>query len=149
MPGITILVADDDPLVRAVAVELLLGAGYRILEAEDGDEALRVVGSEKVDLIVLDMLMPNKDGLETIIELKRRKSEVLILAISSGGRMDVDSLLRPALAFGANHAMSKPLRPSTFASTIATMLQSRSISMEAPKLAAGDAVDVTTGLSRE
>ena len=118
----TVLIADDDPTLRAIAAELLSGEGYHVLEAEDGDQALRIVEAETVDLIVLDMLMPNKDGIETIIELKRRRSSVRILAISSGGSMDVDSLLKPALAFGADRVMSKPLRISTFATTIAEML---------------------------
>ena len=118
----TVLIADDDPTLRAIGAELLSGEGYRVLEAEDGDEALRIVEAEAVDLIVLDMLMPNKDGIETIIELKRRQSGVRILAISSGGSMDVDSLLKPALAYGADRVMSKPLRISTFATTIAEML---------------------------
>ena len=122
----TVLIADDDPTLRAIAAELLSGEGYRVLEAEDGDEALRIVEAETVDLIVLDMLMPNKDGIETIIELKRRRSSVRILAISSGGSMDIDSLLKPALAFGADRVMSKPLRISTFASTVAEMLSESS-----------------------
>lgn len=122
VPVKTIVIADDDPTLRAIGEELLADEGYRILQAADGDEALRLIGSEPVDLIVLDMLMPNKDGLETIIELRRRQSDIRILAISSGGRMDIDSLLKPALAFGADRIMSKPLRISTFASTIAEML---------------------------
>jgi CheY-like chemotaxis protein len=123
----TVLIADDDPTLRAIAAELLSGEGYRVLEAEDGDQALRIVEAETVDLIVLDMLMPNKDGIETIIELKRRRSSVRILAISSGGSMDVNSLLNPALAFGADRVMSKPLRISTFATTIAEMLAGPSV----------------------
>lgn len=118
----TILITDDDPTLRAIGAELLAADGYRVLQAEDGDEALRLVETEHVDLIVLDMLMPNKDGLETIIELRRRGSGVRVLAISSGGSMDVDSLFKPALAFGADRVMSKPLRISTFAATIAEML---------------------------
>jgi len=123
LPTRTILVADDDPTVRAIAEELLLAEGYRVLQAEDGNQALQLVATEAIDLIVLDMLMPNKDGLETIIELRRQRSDIRILAISSGGSMDIDSLLKPALAFGANGALSKPLRISTFASTIAEMLR--------------------------
>lgn len=118
----TILIADDDPTVRTIAAELLLAEGHQVLFAEDGDEALQIIASQPVDLVVLDMLMPNKDGLETIIELRRRQSEVRILAISSGGSMDIDSLLKPALAFGADRVMPKPLRISIFASTVAEML---------------------------
>jgi DNA-binding response OmpR family regulator len=121
-----ILITDDDPTLRAIGAELLANEGYRVLHAEDGNEALRLMESEPVDLIVLDMLMPNKDGFETIIELRRRKSTVRILAISSGGSMDVDSLLKPALAFGADRVMSKPLRIATFASTVAEMLHESS-----------------------
>ena len=118
----TILITDDDPTLRAIAAELLAAEGHRIIEAPDGDEAIRILGEEAVDLLVLDMLMPNKDGLETILELRRRKTPVRILAISSGGGMDLDSLLRTAMVFGADRLMSKPLRISTFASTVAEML---------------------------
>jgi CheY-like chemotaxis protein len=123
----TILIADDDPTLRAIGVELLAGEGYRVLEAEDGEEALRLIASEPVDLLILDMLMPNKDGLETIMELRRRGSEVRVLAISSGGSMGVDTLLRSAGIFGADRTMSKPLPISTFADTIAEMLRTPAV----------------------
>ncbi len=118
----TILITDDDPTLRAIAIELLAADGHRVLEAGDGDEALLILDTEAVDLLVLDMLMPNKDGLETILELRRRKTPIRILAISSGGSMNLDSLLRTAMVFGADRLMSKPLRLSTFASTVADML---------------------------
>jgi len=118
----TILITDDDPTLRAIATELLAADGHRVLEAGDGDEALLILKTEAVDLLVLDMLMPNKDGLETILELRRRSTPIRILAISSGGSMDLESLLRTAMVFGADRLMSKPLRISTFASTVSEML---------------------------
>lgn len=118
----TVLIADDDPTLRAIAEELLAPEGYRILLAKDGLEALSLVEAHDVDLIVLDMLMPKMDGLETIMHLRRRNNTVRILAISSGGTMDADSLLKPAAVFGADRVMAKPLRISTFASTVAEML---------------------------
>ncbi len=121
-PKATILITDDDPTLRAIGAELLTCEGYRVLEAEDGDEALRLIEAESVDLVILDMLMPNKDGLETIMDLRRRGSGVRILAISSGGSMGVDTLLKSAMIFGADRALSKPLPLSTFADTIAQML---------------------------
>ena len=121
-PRATILITDDDPTLRAIGAELLTCEGYRVLEAGDGDEALRLIEVEPVDLLILDMLMPNKDGLETIMELRRRGSEVRILAISSGGSMDINTLLRSAMVFGADRTLSKPLPLSTFADTIADML---------------------------
>lgn len=117
-----ILIVDDDPTVRLIAGELLRGDDHAIVEAEDGDEALRIVDVMAVDLVVLDMLMPNKDGLETIVELRRRQSDIRILAISSGGSMDRSLLLRTARVLGADESLQKPLRLDTFADTVARLL---------------------------
>ena len=117
-----ILIVDDDPTVRLIASELLRGDDHAIVEAEDGDEALRIVGAMAVDLVVLDMLMPNKDGLETIVELRKRQPDIRILAISSGGVMDRSLLLRTAMAIGADESLQKPLRLETFADTVTRLL---------------------------
>ena len=117
-----ILIVDDDPTVRLIAGELLRSDDHAIVEAEDGDEALRIVESMAVDLVVLDMLMPNKDGLETIIELRKRKPGIRILAISSGGRMEPGHLLRTAMVFGADECLDKPLRLETFARVVDSLL---------------------------
>jgi CheY-like chemotaxis protein len=121
----TILIADDDPTLRAVAREMLAGAHYRILEAADGDEALQIIRSTDVDLVVLDMLMPNKDGLETLMALREENRPALVLAISSGGQMESGSLLRIAAAFGATETLAKPLRLDTFVPTIERILLAR------------------------
>ena len=117
-----ILIVDDDPTVRLIAGELLRGDDHAIVEAEDGDEALKIVGVMAVDLVVLDMLMPNKDGLETIVELRKRQPDIRILAISSGGVMDRSLLLRTAMAIGADESLQKPLRLETFADTVTRLL---------------------------
>ncbi|WP_339930066.1 response regulator [uncultured Brevundimonas sp.] len=117
-----IVIVDDDPTIRLIAGEMLRHEDYAVVEASDGNEALGVVAILPVDLIVLDMLMPNKDGLETITELKASHPEVRILAISSGGQMDKDVLLRTALAFGADEALPKPLQADTFNETVARLL---------------------------
>ena len=121
-----ILVVDDDPTVRMIAAELLTMAGHQVSEAEDGDEALKRVAAGAFDLVVLDMLMPNKDGLETIAELRRCRPQMRILAISSGGRMEAGQLLRMALVFGADETMAKPLRAEPFQEAVSRLLsQSR------------------------
>lgn len=117
-----ILVVDDDPTVRMIAVEILTTAGHQVVEAADGDEALKLVAGNAFDLVVLDMLMPNKDGLETIVELRRARPQIRILAISSGGRMDASQLLRMALVFGADETMAKPLRSEPFSEAVARLL---------------------------
>lgn len=117
-----IVIVDDDPTIRLIAAELLRPDNHVVLEAEDGDEALKVVGSMAVDLVVLDMLMPNKDGLETILELRRTQPGIRILAISSGGRVGAEQLLRTATMLGADETMVKPLRLESFATTVSRLL---------------------------
>lgn len=121
----TILIADDDPTLRAVAREMLATTPCRILEAADGDEALKIIRSTEVDLVVLDMLMPNKDGLETLMALREENRPALVLAISSGRQMESGSLLRIAAAFGATETLAKPLRLDTFVPTIERILLAR------------------------
>lgn len=117
-----ILIVDDDPTVRLIAGELLRSDAHAIVEAEDGDEALKIVAAMAVDLVVLDMLMPNKDGLETIVELRKRQPGIRILAISSGGRMEPGQLLRTAMVFDADECLEKPLRLESFAQVVAGLL---------------------------
>jgi|TARA_R110002124_G_scaffold28813_5_gene101103 CheY-like chemotaxis protein len=117
-----IVIVDDDPTIRLIAGEMLRHEDYAVVEASDGNEALSVVSILPVDLVILDMLMPNKDGLETIAELKAKHPGVRILAISSGGRMDSGMLLRTALAFGADDALPKPLHADSLTETVARLL---------------------------
>lgn len=119
----TILIADDDPIVRATVSEFLTGAGHTLLQARDGVEALEEIDRADIDLLIIDMLMPNKDGLETILELRKADRAMPILAISSGGRMDVQSLLRPAVAFGATEVLAKPLRESELVAVVEGLLR--------------------------
>ncbi|MDP3370436.1 MAG: response regulator [Brevundimonas sp.] len=131
-----IVIVDDDPTVRLIATELLRPDDHVVVEAQDGDEALKVIASMAVDLVVLDMLMPNKDGLETIVELRRNHPHIRILAISSGGRVGADQLLRTAMMLGADDTLVKPLRLETFAPTISRLL---SQPQPAPMLRVGGA----------
>lgn len=119
-----ILIVDDDPTVRAVATELLRNSDHSIVEAADGDEALSLLDCLPIDLIVLDMLMPNKDGLEVLTAIRQKQSRTPVLAISSGGNFDAQYLLRCAKAFGANEVMLKPLRPGAFDSAVSRLMAS-------------------------
>jgi CheY-like chemotaxis protein len=117
-----ILIADDDPILRLTVGEFLGAVGHTVLEAADGREALDLIAAAAVDLLIVDMLMPNVDGLETIMELRKAGSKIPIVAISSGGRMDRSILLRPAVLFGADVTLSKPLLRDTLVSTVEASL---------------------------
>lgn len=93
-----ILVADDTITVRKVAARLLSGAGYDVLEAEDGRQALELVQNEHPDLIVLDLLMPKMTGFDVLREIKKatRVRETPILIMSGVFKKDVLDFLQAA-----------------------------------------------------
>jgi len=117
-----ILIVDDDPTIQLIAGELLRAEGHAVVNAGDGVEALKALVDIPADLVVLDMLMPNMDGLETIMEMRRSHPDVKILAISSGGPMGPGDLLRTAKLFGADDTLVKPLVFSTFGAAVERLL---------------------------
>lgn len=106
----TILVVDDDDAVRTMIEQMLTRAGYPVRTATNGVEALESFRREPADLIVLDIVMPEKEGLETIIELRRDFPEVKIIAVSGGGRVGPQSYTELAEKFGAQKSFNKPVR---------------------------------------
>lgn len=129
--GRSILIVDDDPLLRLIASEMLRGAGYVVAEAEDGDVAIRHLEQHAVDLAVLDLLMPNKEGVETIKEIKQRWPQVRIIAISSGGRLDANYLLPLAKAMGADAVYKKPLTAEPFLQMVESALHDAPVARSA------------------
>ena len=120
---VNILVVDDDPLLREIAVEMLRNAGYRCRTAEDGDVAVRRLHQAPADLVVLDVIMPNREGIETLREIRRLWPATRVIMISSGARvMPADSLLKTAMALGADAAVIKPLREAEFIPLVARLL---------------------------
>lgn len=105
----SILVVDDDPILRAIATDILSDGGHTVSEAENGREAADAVGRERFDLVITDILMPDVDGLELIGRLKKSAQAVKILAISSGGSFHSKDVLDWATAVGADGILSKPL----------------------------------------
>ncbi len=106
----TILVVDDEPPLRRMLRRMLEKDGYRVLEASNGREALRVFADEHVDVVITDLFMPEKDGLETIREIRNLSPEAGILAISGGGKTVGQDLLPYAEMLGAQRVLAKPLK---------------------------------------
>lgn len=106
----TILVVDDEELVRATLCQMLEQAGYEVIEAANGDQGLRVFQEYEVDLVITDIFMPGKEGIETIRELRKLRPDVKIIAISGGGRTRNMDYLELAKDFGAKRALTKPFQ---------------------------------------
>lgn len=103
-----ILLVDDDELFRKMLRLTLVKMGHVVREARDGAEAVKFFEEEMPDLVMTDLIMPNKEGLETISELRERYPEVKIIAMSGGGRLSGTDYLRMAKGLGANAVLTKP-----------------------------------------
>ena len=124
-----ILLIDDDALLRRMLRLTLESLGHTVDEAADGDEGLARFGAEPPDLVLTDLIMPGKEGMETIIELRRDYPDVKVIAMS-GGRSGVIEFLKAARLLGAAAILQKPFTTEVLAAAIATAL--------APPAAGGD-----------
>lgn len=105
-----ILVIDDDDAVRSLIKTLLERKGYEVAEAPDGSEGTRIFRERPADLVITDIFMPEKGGLDTIVELKRDFPEVKIIVISGGGsNMTADGCLLLSEGLGVQQTLHKPL----------------------------------------
>ena len=103
-----ILVIDDDVQVRKMLRLTLAAEGFDVVEAQDGKVAMRLFRQDQADLVITDLIMPEKEGIETIIELKRDFPDIKIIAISGGGRIDPKDYLYLAEKLGAQVTLEKP-----------------------------------------
>ena len=106
--GVRILVIDDDPVVRGLLVEMLRRAGYDVDEAEDGRAGMRRFREQPAALVITDVLMPEQEGLETLIQLRHESPTVRVIAISGGGRVGPELYLNSARTLGAHAVLAKP-----------------------------------------
>lgn len=118
----TILIVDDEPFMLDFARKILESAGYRVVTAMSADAGLAAFRGERPDVIVTDLIMPDKDGLELIQEVRRADPEARIIAISGGGRSNYVDALEAAKAFGAREALRKPFLPNALLEAVARVL---------------------------
>jgi len=104
-----ILLIDDDEFFRDFVQQLLTRAGYEVLPAANGREGLKLFGQSPVDLVLTDLIMPEKEGLETIMAMRRQQPEARIIAISGGNRVNADTCLDMAAKLGARRTLQKPI----------------------------------------
>jgi DNA-binding response OmpR family regulator len=115
----TILVVDDDPIVRDVVVRYLERDGHRALVAEDGDRADELLRQEQLDLVVLDVMLPGKDGLELSRSIRSRSSLPVILLTARGE--EADRIV--GLELGADDYVTKPFSPRELAARVRALLR--------------------------
>lgn len=104
----TILLVDDDASFRTMLATKLGQMGHVVHEAANGRRACTLLEAEPAELIILDLIMPEQEGLETIQKLRKKRFAGKILAISGGGRIDPRDMLQVATQFGASAVLAKP-----------------------------------------
>ena len=104
-----ILIIDDEPQIRSMLRLMLERDGYEVVEAPDGIEGIRAYRQKPADLIITDLIMPNKDGIGMIIELQKEFPDVKIIAMSGGGLNKPEGYLKGAQKLGADCTLTKPI----------------------------------------
>lgn len=117
-----ILLIEDEAPVRQVICHMLESGGYEVVEAEHGAAGLWQLQTQAVDLVVTDLFMPEKEGIETIKELRKTYPAVKILAISGGGRSGNMLFLANATHFGAHRTLAKPFSRQELLDAVAALL---------------------------
>ncbi len=104
-----ILVVDDDEQIRFMLRIILEREGYEVTDAPNGKWALALLVDAPADLVIIDIIMPVKEGIQTIIELRRDYPDLKIIAISGGGYVSAQQYLDSAVEFGADCTLAKPI----------------------------------------
>lgn len=118
-----ILLVDDNDSFRRSLAQTLQRADYEVLPAADGEVALSIFRQQPVDLVITDLIMPEKEGLETIMELRRLQPNIKVIAISGGGRNDPGDYLPIAEQLGAAKTLAKPFTAEEILAAVAQVLE--------------------------
>jgi DNA-binding response OmpR family regulator len=108
---LTVLIVDDDSQVRFLLKTILEDAGYEVDEAETGIEALKRYDPDRHDIVILDIIMPDMEGVETLRRLRTRDPSVRVIAVSGGGRLEGEHYLKMMRGFGLQYTFPKPVDP--------------------------------------
>ena len=121
-PRPKVLVVDDEDMIRSYIKRVLESKGYQVLSAASAKEGFELYQGHHPGVVLTDILMTDKDGIEFISQLKQLDSNAHIIAMSGGGRMGPDSpYLMTALMLGAEAALHKPFAPGTLLRQISRM----------------------------
>ncbi len=119
---VRILIIDDDTHVLSTLRKMLEREGYEVVEASDGKKGLRLYRENPTDLIITDLIMPEKEGLETIIELRQNFPDTRIIAMSGGGQDVPGNSLSTAKILGANYTFEKPINREQLLNAVRDLL---------------------------
>lgn len=128
-----ILIIDDEPQIRSMLRLMLEREGYEVVEALDGIEGIRIYRKNPVDLIITDLIMPNKDGIGMIIDLKKEFPGVKIIAMSGGGLNKPEGYLKGAKKLGAACTLTKPIDREEMLRAVKNTIKDSEVRVDSPE----------------
>jgi DNA-binding response OmpR family regulator len=121
----TALICDDDRMIARITKLVLMQRGFRVLEATDGEAGLATILSERPQLVLLDLQMPNKDGIEVLTALQAAgHTGSYIIVLSADDKASIDAKVLP---LGASESMSKPFAPAAFGKRIEALIKENKV----------------------
>ena len=118
------MVIDDESEIREVLQAFLTRAGFQVVLAENGIQGVQAFQIQTIDLVVTDLLMPEQEGIETILQIRSDHANVPILAMSGGGRMaGTMDILHTAKLLGAEKTFAKPFNPMELVEAVQSILK--------------------------
>jgi len=118
-----ILIIDDEASIRELFLNMLTQEGYDVVEASDGNAGMKLFRDNPSDVVITDLIMPDKEGIETIMELRRDFPDVKIIAISGGGVVHAEEYLRMARGVGADRVFKKPFDVPEMLDAVSELLE--------------------------
>lgn len=118
-----ILIIEDDDEVRDLLESLLSREGHEVETAANGKQGVAAFLARPFDLVITDIIMPEKDGIEAIMDLRRGRPGLKLIAISGGGRVEPDNYLHSAQLLGADRTLRKPFSNEAIVAAVADLLR--------------------------
>ena len=119
-----ILVIDDEQLLRSTVVTILTRAGFSVEDASDGQAGIAMFHKNPPDIVLTDIFMPNRDGIEIIKELKQSSPRTKIIAMTGGGHLRMMEIASAAKVLGADHVLDKPFESESLLAAVNAVLGS-------------------------
>ena len=119
-----IMIIDDDEILRRTVRRFLAGNGHTVIEAEHGVSGIALLGEHDPAIVITDIYMPEKEGMETIMEIRKLRPATRIIAMSGGGPQRDALTLKWAHGLGADAVLPKPFRAAELNSAVEQLLHS-------------------------
>jgi len=116
-----ILIIDDEPVIGSMLKKVFEREGYNVIVASNGEEGMKLYKEKQPDIVITDLILPGKEGIQIIMELRKEDPNLPIIGMSGGGYIDPDSYLHLAKSLGANAVFAKPIKIEELLNIVKTL----------------------------